>query len=185
MNTGRHLPVLTCKTCGGTSKLWMLTGTFRAGVFDGARRSSCCCFNSASRRSCCWSCSLINCCFSWVRDVGVAVLKVGVLFKNGNKTVQPSSFIQHFYMRQAIGFSAIFHWHHLTFSCRCVLTGVGHKHLSIYTMAQKSLNTPLHTGDLQCRAPLVTPAYLFQYNQGRHNLQWGSKLPIRGMNEHG
>jgi len=40
-----------------------------------------------------------------------------------------------------IHFSAIFHWHYLTrtmlFSCRCVLTVVWHKHLSIYRMAQK------------------------------------------------
>jgi hypothetical protein len=40
-----------------------------------------------------------------------------------------------------IHFSAIFHWHYLTrtmfFCCRCVLTGVWRKHLSIYRMAQK------------------------------------------------
>jgi hypothetical protein len=81
------IQVLTCKTCGGTSTLWILTGTFRAGVSDGARRSSCCCFSSASRRSCCCSCSLINCSFSWVRDVGVAVLNVGGLFRNENTIV--------------------------------------------------------------------------------------------------
>jgi len=86
-----------------------------------------------------------------------------------------------------IHFSAVFHWHYLTrtmlFSCRYVLTGAWHKHLSISRMAENSLDTPLYTCELKCQATLATPAYLFQYNQDRNDLQWWSRLPIRSVNE--